>query len=80
MDTMAIASADAQAALRRKERLGRAASYRILSERVGNVSAKTIHVVLNENESGMEINRERVLRDVNAALDQLEAEYEAETP
>lgn len=57
--------------LARKNQIG--VTYRALAELV-TCSHETIRVVLLEKESGLEIDRDRILTETNAALDQLEAE------
>lgn len=57
--------------LARKKRLGRAASYRRLAEITGT-SVPPIHQTLNDKPSAIPIDRERILDEVEDALDQIE--------
>lgn len=59
--------------LRRKLLLGLAASYRELGNKVG-ASQTAVRAVLTEQETGIEINRDRMLDDIERALDAIEAE------
>lgn len=59
--------------LARKKRLGRAASYRRLSELTGT-SVPSIHQTLNDKPSAIPIDRKRILGEVEDALDQIESE------
>lgn len=59
--------------LRRKLLLGLAGSYREIGRRIGS-SETAIRAVLKEEETGVPINRDRMLRDIAEALDSIEAE------
>jgi hypothetical protein len=63
----------------RKKELGRAASYRELSRRIGK-SPSTIQAVLTDGPRLGETNRLRVLNDVNWALDEIAREAAVEAP
>jgi len=65
-------------ALRRKEAMGRHASYTRICELVPSGRA-TVHAVLKGYERKFEIDRERILGNVEAALDTLEASYSDDT-
>lgn len=59
--------------LKRKKSMGRAASYSRISELAGT-NVASIHQTLNGTESAIPINRERIMDEVEEALDVIEQE------
>lgn len=66
-----------QQALRRKKRMGRFASYRKLGRMTGD-SQTTVRKVLEDLPSAIPVNREETLKDIEKALDELEAQAREE--
>lgn len=63
------------ALLRRKLLLGLAASYREIGDRIG-ASQTAVRAVLTQKETGVEMNRGRMLTDIARAISEIEAEQE----
>lgn len=70
---MTITTDDLARALERKRRLGRDASYRRIAARAG-ISTTTIRRVLMNEPTAMPVDRSKVVREVNRAMDEIEAE------
>ena len=65
------------AVLERKKRLGRRVTYTRIA-RIADLSQTTVYVVMNERQTGIPIDRGRVLEQIDDALDQIQEEQEKE--